>query len=252
MENIRAMTDDEHDDPLAAQQALRADLACALRWCAKLDMHEGVANHFSVALDDEGHEFLINPAGKHFSQVCAGDLILADALSTSQPDGIDPTAWHLHGYFHQHLPQARCLMHTHSPYATALACLDGWQLRAIDQNSSRFHNRVAYDEEFGGMLLADEECERQCKLIGSKPILLMRGHGVLVCAPDVATAFDLAYYFERACRTIWLAMSTGQPLFEVDDETAEKTAQQWEAYPNHLHFAELKRMLFAESPSFQN
>ncbi|MEM7427582.1 MAG: hypothetical protein AAF441_15925 [Pseudomonadota bacterium] len=27
----------------------RRDLACAFRWTARLDLHEGVANHFSLA-----------------------------------------------------------------------------------------------------------------------------------------------------------------------------------------------------------
>lgn len=241
----------------ASEQALRTDLACALRWCAKLDLHEGVANHFSVAVGSSGGQFLINPAGRHFSRICASDLILADAADSSTtsdnpPDGIDATAWHLHGYFHRHLPSARCLMHTHSPYATALASLQDWRMQSIDQNTCRFHNRIAYDDDFGGMLLADAESARQCKVIGSKPVLVMRGHGVLVQAVDVATAFDLCYYFERSCRNLWLAMASGQPLFAVDDATAEKTAQQWEAYETGLHFAECKRMLYDESPEFQN
>ena len=36
-------------------QELRADLACALRWAVRYDLHEGVCNHFSVAVpDDDG------------------------------------------------------------------------------------------------------------------------------------------------------------------------------------------------------
>ena len=34
----------------------RVDLACAFRWTARLNMHEAVANHFSLAVDDDRHD----------------------------------------------------------------------------------------------------------------------------------------------------------------------------------------------------
>ena len=51
-----------------AYQEQREDLAAALCWCARLDMHEGIANHFSLVVDDAGPTFLLNPYGKHFSK----------------------------------------------------------------------------------------------------------------------------------------------------------------------------------------
>ena len=40
----------------------KKDLAAAFRWFARLDMNEGIANHFSLAVSDDGQEFLMNPA----------------------------------------------------------------------------------------------------------------------------------------------------------------------------------------------
>lgn len=223
------------------ENILRTELACALQWTARLDMHEGVANHFSVVTDDSGAHFLINPAGRHFSRIEANDLLLLDANVETPPPSVDPTAWCLHATMHRRLPHARCLIHLHPPYATALASLADWRMLPIDQNSCRFFNRVAYDEDFGGMLLAEEEAARQCAAIGNQPVLVMRGHGVLTAAATVAEAFDLMYYFERSCRNQWLALTSGQKLFLIDDATAEKTAQQWERYPQS-HLAELQRI----------
>ena len=45
----------------------RQDLAAAFRWTARLNMHEAVANHFSLAINDSGTEFLMNPYQMHFS-----------------------------------------------------------------------------------------------------------------------------------------------------------------------------------------
>ena len=57
----------------------RVDLAAAFRWTARLNMHEGVANHFSLAINDDGTRFLMNPNQMHFSRIKASDLIVVDA-----------------------------------------------------------------------------------------------------------------------------------------------------------------------------
>ena len=57
----------------------RIALACAFRWTARFDMHESVANHFSLAVDEAGTKFLMNPRGRHFSRVRASELLLLNA-----------------------------------------------------------------------------------------------------------------------------------------------------------------------------
>ena len=60
----------------------RRDLAAIFRWSARESMHEGIANHFSYAVSEDGQAFLMNPFGVHFSKMCASDLLLLDASST--------------------------------------------------------------------------------------------------------------------------------------------------------------------------
>ena len=57
----------------------RIDLAAAFRWAARLNLHESVANHFSLAVSEDGSKFLMNPNGRHFSRIRASDLLLLDA-----------------------------------------------------------------------------------------------------------------------------------------------------------------------------
>ena len=98
-------------------QKERSDLAAAFRWAARLNMHEAVANHFSLAVSDDGSQFLLNPIGMHFSEICASDLILLDSndpTTMSQPNAPDPTAWAIHGAMHRNNPQARCILHVHT------------------------------------------------------------------------------------------------------------------------------------------
>ncbi|WP_207884089.1 class II aldolase and adducin N-terminal domain-containing protein [Pseudomonas sp. 30_B] len=241
---------------LDAHAQARAELACAFRWTARLGMHEAIANHFSLAVSEDGRRFLINPYGRHFSRVRASDLLLLDADDPSaldRPDAPDITAWALHGALHRRHRHARCILHVHSKYATALACLADSRLPPIEQNSMRFFERVAIDEGFDGMGLGDE-AERVSRQIGDKPILLMGNHGVLVAAPSVAQAFDDLYYFERACEVYLTALATDRPLRIASDEVARKTARQWLDYPDFAvrHFNALQTILDEEEPDYRS
>jgi ribulose-5-phosphate 4-epimerase/fuculose-1-phosphate aldolase len=243
------------DGASQTEKQLRVDLAAAFRLAVHYDWHEAVANHFSLAVSPDGKQFLMNPRWKHFSRIRASDLLLlnADDKSTmARPDAPDLTAWSLHGRLHANLPQARCIIHLHPPYATAIASLADPEIKAIDQNTARFFNRVAYDMDYGGMANTDEEGDRLARLLGNKSIMMMGNHGVLVCAATVAEAFDLAYYLERACRNLVLAYQTGQKLHVMTPAVAEKTAQEWEADRDqfHSHFAEMKRILDGQDPSY--
>jgi len=236
-------------------QEERIDLAAAFRWTARLNMHEGIANHFSLAVSDDGASFLLNPFGRHFSRMCASDLVLLD--SNNPADGerpnIDPTAWAIHGAIHRRHAHARCLLHVHSKYATVLSTLEDSTLPPIDQNTMRFFNRVAVDNGFDGMGLGDE-AERLAGALGNHSTLVMGNHGVLFVAETVAQAFDNLYYFERAAETAITAYMTGKELRIASDEVAEKTARQWEEYPEfaNLHFTALKDILDQEEPDYRN
>jgi ribulose-5-phosphate 4-epimerase/fuculose-1-phosphate aldolase len=170
----------------------------------------------------------------------------------TRPDAPDLTAWSIHGRLHALVPHARCVIHLHPPYATAIASLADPNIPPIDQNSARFFNRVAFDLNYGGMANTDEEGARLAGLLGNKSILMMGNHGVLVCAATVAEAFDLSYYLERACRNLVLAYQTGQKLSIMSDPVAEKTAQEWEADRDqfHTHFSEMRAILDGIDPSY--
>ena len=236
--------------------AERIALACAFRWAARLELHEAVANHFSLAVNDAGTRFLMNPRGRHFARVRASELLLLEAgdeRTMQRPDAPDPTAWALHGAIHRQVRHARCLLHVHSRYATVLACLADPTLPPIDQNAMRFRGRVTVDEEFQGMGL-DDEAERVARVVGATPILLLRHHGVMVIGESVARAFDDLYYFERACATYVTALQTGRELRIVSDAVAARTERQWRDYPDLSddHFRELQAILDREDPSYRN
>ena len=234
----------------------RVDLAAAFRWTARLNMHESVANHFSLAINDDGTRFLMNPNQMHFSRIKASDLIEVDANdpeTLNKPGAPDPTAWGLHGGLHRHCPRARCAMHVHSIHATVLATLADSRLPPIDQNCATFFNRYVIDDGYGGLAFEDEG-ERCAQLFDDpkKKVMIMGNHGIMIIGDTVAETFNRLYYFERAAETYIRALQTGQPLRVLSDEVAEKTAQELEGYPeqDERHLAELKAILDEEGDKY--
>lgn len=235
----------------------RVDLACAFRWTARLNMHEAVANHFSLAVNEDGSQFLMNPNQVHFSRIKASDLLLIDARdpeTMSRPGAPDPTAWGLHGAIHRNCAHARCVMHVHSIHATVLASLADSTLPPIDQNSAMFFNRHVVDGHYGGLAF-EEEGERCARLLADPKVkvMVMGNHGVLVTGDSVADTFNRMYYFERAAETYIKALWTGRPLRVLSDEIAEKTALELDDYPGQAaqHLAELKAILDEEEPAYR-
>lgn len=235
----------------------RADLAACFRWFARLNMHESVANHLSLAVSDDGARFLVNPRGRHFSRIRASDLLLLDArdpATLDRPDAPDPTAWYLHSRLHAALPAARCVMHLHSKYATALGCLHDAAMPAIDMNTARFHGRIAIDDAFSGMALSDDEGDRVARLLGDgRTILLMANHGVLAIGASVAEAFDELVYFERAAETLLTCYATGKPLRVLPEAVAVATERDWRGYGRLAvdHLAEVRAILDVQEPEYR-
>ena len=87
----------------------KRELAAAFRWFARLDMNEGIANHFSLAVSDDGQNFLMNPVGKFWSKIKSSDILELDARIEPKNIGpvVDETAWCIHGAIHRKVPKKK-------------------------------------------------------------------------------------------------------------------------------------------------
>jgi ribulose-5-phosphate 4-epimerase/fuculose-1-phosphate aldolase len=193
----------------------------------------------------------------HFSSIKASDLVLIEQNKVEElkkkPELVDPTAINIHGTIHKKVPHARCILHVHSKYATALSTLKDPTLQPIDQNTMRFYNRVAVFRDFGGLGF-EEESNKMAACIGNNRSMLLANHGILTTGQTVAQAFDELYYFEKACETYITALSTQKELKIVSPEVAEKTAQEWENYSTdmeELHLKAIRSILDNEDPSYK-
>ena len=234
---------------------LRADLAAALRWASRLGMGEGICNHFSVAVPGPAERFLINPQGLHWSEITPADLVLVDAhgRKITGHRNVEPTAFFIHGCLHRGKPAARCVLHTHMPYATALTAVQGGRLEWASQNSLKFYDRVAYDDDYNGLALDDAEGDRMCGQLGAADNLFLANHGIIVTGDSLASAFDDLYYLERACMLQVMAAGTGKPLRIVPEAIAAKTGRQMQEGSQQaaLHFEALKRLLDRDDPGWR-
>jgi ribulose-5-phosphate 4-epimerase/fuculose-1-phosphate aldolase len=233
----------------------RIDLTTALRAAARHGLNEGVCNHFSMTVPGREDLFLVNPQGLHWSEITPSDLVMADGAGNIVEGKyeVEATAFFIHARIHAGNPRAKVVLHTHMPYATALTSIRDGRIEMCTQNAFRYWNRIAYDDEYSGVALSNEEGDRMCSAMAGKDILFLRNHGVIVSGPTVPQTYDDLYYLERAAMVQVLAMQSGKPLDNIDATLAEHTANQIAADESRqaiLHFESLKRMLDRDEPGW--
>ncbi len=233
----------------------RIDLAAAFRLAVRHGLSEGICNHFSLMLPSSEELFLINPYGLHWSEIRASDLLLLDGAGrTVEGAGeVEASAFNIHAAVHRAESKARCVLHTHMPYATALTMIEGGRLEPAHQTALRFHGAIAYDDRFNGLATDMAEGERMARLLDGKEVLFLANHGVIVTGATVGGAFDSLYYLERAAQAQCIALATGKPLRLVGDEIARKTRAEYAEFTAvhaERHFEALKRLLDRDEPNY--
>jgi ribulose-5-phosphate 4-epimerase/fuculose-1-phosphate aldolase len=199
--------------------------------------------------------FLVNPYGHAFAEVTASSLLVCDFHgNVVAGDGVpEATAFYIHARVHRNVPRARACFHTHMPYATALAMVEGQPLAWAGQTALKFYGRTVVDERYNGLALDESEGDRIAASLGDADIVFMRSHGVMVVGETVAEAWDDLYYLERAAEVQVLAESTGRRLVPVPDDVAARTYAQMregDRESARLHLESIRRRLAREEPDY--
>ena len=201
-----------------AEREARQDLAACYRVFDMLGWSEMIYNHITLKVPDEEGAFLINPFGLHFSEITASSLVKIDIdgnkLSDS-PYGVNQAGFVQHALFHRHLPDAHCIAHTHTTAGMAVSSVEGG-LRPINFYACNFQNQIAY-HDFEGVTVRPEEGERLLANLGSRRMMLLRNHGILVMGRTVAETFVKHWALQRACEIQMVTLAMGKPL-EVSPE----------------------------------
>jgi ribulose-5-phosphate 4-epimerase/fuculose-1-phosphate aldolase len=244
----------------AAEWQARVDLAAAHRLAVSHGLSEGIFNHFTLAVPGRDDRYYQIPFGLHWSEVTASCLMEVgyDGAVLSGEGEVERSVFCIHAPIHRLVPQHACVLHTHMPFASALARLAEPRLLALGQTEIGFLDTIAYDDDYTGLAFEPAEGERLARVLGTDcSVLVMANHGVLVCGATVAEAYDRLYYFERACQVQLYAMWTGRPLKEVPSHVAARTVKQYANSPIYgdklacdHHFAALKRLLDKSEPDY--
>jgi ribulose-5-phosphate 4-epimerase/fuculose-1-phosphate aldolase len=229
----------------------KIDLAACHRLAVRFGLNEGIDNHLTMLVPGYSDRFYLAPFGLLWSEVKASDLMEIDfgGKVVSGRGLVEDTALHIHLPVHRLAPRARCVLHTHMPYATALGMLEDARLEMAVQSAIGFHGQIAWCE-YNGLALDAREGERMAAALGDRSVLMLRNHGVLVLGASAAEAFERLYFLERACQTQILALSTGRALRIVPPAVVAATVAQFEGCTevggmsrSELHFEALKRLL---------
>lgn len=236
---------------------LRRDLAAVFRAMARLGMTEQIAGHNSMMVPEEvsGGEpmFLINPRGWHFSELTASRLLLCtlDGRVVRGSGELRKVALHIHARIHMRHPAAACVLHTHPQYLTALSLIEGGRMGFSHQNDMALAERIAYDDDFGGIALSDEEGDRIAEKLGDRTVLVMANHGVTVVGPTIQDAFDELYMAEQTCKYQMTALAAGGRLRELNPQFRMQHRGPWSDYFDaRLHLDSWRRRLDREEPDY--
>ena len=239
-----------------AEWQARVDLAACYRLLAHFHMDDLFATHISLRVPGNEEHFLLNPYGMLFSEITASSLVKVDFDGNIVQDTehvINPAGFVIHSAIHAARPDAKCVLHTHTVAGMAVATLKAGLL-PINQKATRYYKRVAY-HDFEGKAQDMDERQRLVRDLGDKNYLVLRNHGLLVCAPTVSRAFKEMYAMEKACKTQIQIMSTNAELEELGENLLEFTAQQFEndGPPSEVRpdgFPSLKAMLDRVNPGY--
>jgi ribulose-5-phosphate 4-epimerase/fuculose-1-phosphate aldolase len=200
----------------------RVQLAACYRIFDRLGWTELIYNHITLRLPGPERHFLINPFGLHYSEVTASNLVKIDLAGNPVGDSrwpVNPAGFTIHGAIHAAIPEAHCVMHTHTTAGMAVACSQAG-LSMSNFYSAQLHGKLAY-HDFEGITVHADEGPRLIANIGDRRAVILRNHGLLAWAETIPRAFAILWLLNRACE-IQVASTAMGPVIEVPEDVQRK------------------------------
>jgi L-fuculose-phosphate aldolase len=179
-------------------------------------INRGSAGNVSARFAPGDGSFLVTPTGMAYAACAADDMVKVGADGTASGKRKPSSEWRFHRDIYAARPEAGAVVHTHSPFATALACQE--------QGIPAFHYMVA---RFGA---ADVRCagyatfgtqelsDAIIRAMEGRNACLMAHHGMVVFGRDCEQALALAVELETLCEQYWRVLQLGAPKLLSDEE----------------------------------
>ena len=186
------------------------DVALAL---TRLGLNRGTSGNVGMRC---GEGLLVTPTGMSAEEMTASDIVLMDFHGSWRGDRRPSSEWRFHRDILVSRPEVNAVIHTHSTFATTLACLE--------RDVPAFHYMIAAAggktircapyATFGTQLLSDYALQA---LDGRKACLLGH-HGMIVVGDTLKSALALAVEVESLCEQYWRVLQIGEPALLPDAE----------------------------------
>jgi len=179
-------------------------------------INRGSAGNVSARCLDDADSFLITPTGMDYAGSDPLDMVKVGAGGTATGRRKPSSEWRFHHDIYAARPEAGAVVHTHSPFATSLACQE--------QGIPAFHYMVA---RFGG---ADVRCagyatfgtqelsDSMLTAPDGRYASLMAHHGTAVFGRDLDHTLALAIELETLAEHYWRVLQLGSPRLLPADE----------------------------------
>ena len=159
----------------------------------------------------------ISPSGVAYATMRPQDVVLVDLEGRTREGALKPSSeLGFHLILYRRRPQVGAVVHTHSVYATTLACL-GWELPAVHYLVG-FAGRkvpVAPYATFGTEALADNVAGAMGTEYNAT---LLANHGLVAVGDDLPAALNTAEEVEFVARLFYQAKCVGSPVVLPDRE----------------------------------
>jgi L-fuculose-phosphate aldolase len=201
----------------------------AMRALERQGLNHGTAGNIGVRVHGG---VLVTPSGMVPGQLGAGDIVLLDNQGTPARDQRRPTSeWRIHVDVLAARPEVYAVVHTHSPEATAAACLRQ-PLPAVHYVVARTGSTTVPCADYATFGTA-ELSANVLTALGTGYAALMANHGMVALGADLDAAMALALDVEWLARVRRLAVASGQPVHVLPDDEIARVADLFATYGQH-------------------
>ena len=158
----------------------------------------------------EGDQVHMKRNGIGLEEVCPRDVLTIDLeCNKTAGEGAVHLEAMLHTAVYRARPDVNAVIHTHPPYTTAFGATDA-KLALINHDAVLFHDGLAYFDDTAELIMRPDQGDAVASALGAKPVVIMRGHGVLIAERSVQWAVYTALTLERVLRLQSIAQMLGE------------------------------------------
>lgn len=204
--------------------ALAAQVLATARAMNAAGINRGAAGNVSAR---HGDGFLITPTGMAYADCEAEDMAHVGLDGAASGRRKPSSEWRFHRDIYAARPEAGAVVHTHSPFATSLACMD-LAIPAFHYMVARFGGkdvRCAEYATFGSQALSDAILHA----LEDRSACLMAHHGMVVFGRDLHQALDCAIELESLSEQFWRVRQLGEPKL-IDDAEMDRVLEKFKTY----------------------